>query len=76
MTALMMLVAALTGVYTVTVFIVGNPVEGWTTTMLFIAVAFFGLFGILTVVVKYLQMLIELVFKRKKYVFESVEKVC
>ena len=40
-----------------------------------ITLAFFGLFGILTVVVKYLQILVDLVFRRKKYIFESIEKL-
>lgn len=31
--------------------------------------------GILTVVVKYLQILVDLVFRRKKYIFESIEKL-
>ena len=52
-----------------------HPVEGWTTTILFLSVAFFGLFGILTIIIKYLQLLMDLVFKRKHYSFESVEKL-
>ena len=48
---------------------------GWTTTVLFLSVVFFGLFGVLTVIVKYLQLIVELVFKRKRYTFESIEKV-
>ena len=37
--------------------------------------AFFGLFGILTIVIKYLQLIVELVFKRKHYSFEGIEKI-
>ena len=43
--------------------------------ILFLSMAFFGLFGILTIIVKYLQLLISLNFKRKQYCFESIEKL-
>lgn len=75
MTMLMMLAAAAMLVYSLVVYIAQAPVEGWTTTMLFLSFAFFGLFGILTIIVKYLQILVNLVFKRKRYSFESIEKL-
>jgi dolichol-phosphate mannosyltransferase len=52
-----------------------TPVAGWTTTIFFMSFAFFGLFGILTIIIKYLQILVDLVFRRKKYSFESIEKM-
>lgn len=52
-----------------------NPVAGWTSTILFLAVVFFFLFLILAVIIKYLQILVNLVFKRSKYNFESIEKL-
>lgn len=75
MTALMMLVSVLVLLYSIAVYITSSPVAGWTTTILFLSAAFFGLFGILTVIIKYLQLLIDLVFKRKHYSFESIEKL-
>jgi dolichol-phosphate mannosyltransferase len=75
MTALMMLITAGCVLYSVVVFLTANPVAGWTTTMLLLSIAFFGLFGILTIVIKYLQLLINLVFKRKYYSFEGIEKL-
>ena len=75
MTILMMAVSILMIVYTVVVFLIGKPTEGWTTTVLFFSVAFFGLFAILTIVIKYLQLILGLVFKRKQYNFESIEKL-
>ena len=62
-------------VYTLAVYFIGHPIEGWTTTVLFLSVAFLGLFGILTVIVKYLQIIVDMVFKRKHYNFESIEKL-
>ncbi len=75
MTSLMMLVSVFMILYTVIVFLIGNPIEGWTTTLLFLSVAFLGLFGILTIIVKYLQIIVDMVFKRKHYNFESIEKL-
>ena len=75
MTILMMAVSLFMVVYSVVIYLTSNPIEGWTTTILFLSVAFFGLFGILTVIIKYLQLIIDLVFKRKHYSFESIEKL-
>lgn len=75
MTVLMMLISVFMTVYSLIMYFILHPVEGWTTTILFLSVAFFGLFGILTIIVKYLQLLIDIVFKRKHYSFESIEKL-
>jgi len=75
MTVAMMLVAVFMIVYSIATYLFSNPVEGWTTTILFLSAAFFGLFGILTVIIRYLQILVDLVFKRKRYSFESIEKL-
>ncbi len=75
MTAIMMMVTVFMAVYALVIYILSKPVEGWTTTILFLSFAFFGLFGILTIIVKYLQILVNLVFKRKRYSFESIEKL-
>ena len=75
MTAIMMFVAVFMALYTIIIYLLSNPVAGWTTTVLFMAFAFFGLFGILTIIIKYLQILVSLIFRRKKYSFESIEKL-
>lgn len=75
MTTIMMLVSVFMSVYSIVIFVTQNPVTGWTTTILFLSVAFFGLFGIMTIIIKYLQLLVNLVFKRKYYRFEGVEKL-
>ncbi len=71
----MMALTLIVTVYTVVVYLSGSPVEGWTTTMLFLGFGFFGMFAILTMVLKYLSILVDLTFKRQKYVFESIEKI-
>lgn len=62
-------------IYTMLAYIVSQPVEGWTSTILFLSIAFFGLFGILTIIIKYLEILINLIFRRKHYSFESIQKL-
>lgn len=74
MTLIMMAVAVLVAGYSAVVYLFSTPVAGWTTTIFFMSFAFFGLFGILTIIIKYLQILVDLIFKRKKYSFESIEK--
>ncbi len=71
----MALVLLLAGIYTVAVFLSANPVAGWTTTMLVISMGFFGLFVLFAFVLKYLSMILNLVFTRKHYVVESIRKI-
>ncbi len=61
--------------YTLVVFFTGHPVAGWTTTMFVITVGFAGLFAVLTIVIKYLSLLLDLTFKQQKYLVESIEKI-
>ena len=75
MTALMMLMSIFMVIYSIVIYATATPVAGWTTTILFLSVAFLGLFGILTVIIRYLQLLVNLVFKRKHYSFEGIEKL-
>lgn len=75
MTVLMMVMSLFMIIYSIIIYATSNPVAGWTTTILFLSVTFFGLFGILTVIIKYLQLLVDLVFKRKHYSFEGIEKL-
>lgn len=50
MTMFMMLMTVFMIIYSVVVYLTSNPVAGWTTTILFLSVTFFGLFGILTII--------------------------
>ena len=75
MTVIMMLISIFMILYSITIYFTLKPIVGWTTTILFLSVAFFGLFGILTFVIKYLHLLLDLVFKKEPYNFESVEKI-
>ncbi|WP_017413598.1 glycosyltransferase [Clostridium tunisiense] len=75
MTLVMMFIAILVGFYTVFIFLKGDPVAGWTTTMLFLDFGFIGIFAVLAIIIKYLSILINLTFKMQKYTIESIEKI-
>lgn len=75
MAAVMMIVLLATAIYTVIIFLSKTPIAGWTTTMLLLSFAFFGVFSILTIMIKYLSILIDLIFKKQNYLIESIEKI-
>ncbi len=52
-----------------------KPIEGWTTIMLLISGGFSGLFVLTTIIIKYLSLILELVFKKKSYIQENIEKI-
>lgn len=71
----MMLVTIGMGVYAIVLNLFRTPVEGWTTTVVFMSMGFTGLFVILSMVIKYLQTIVNLNFKKKEYLFESITKL-
>ncbi|MDP4118454.1 MAG: glycosyltransferase [Bacillota bacterium] len=75
MSVLMMLSTILVGVYTMVIFLSGTPQAGWTTTMFFLSFCFFGVFVVLSIMLKYLSLIVNLIFKKSKYIFESIEKI-
>lgn len=75
MSLIMLVFAAVVGIYTVIVFATGHPVEGWTPIMIFLAIGFFVLFAILTFVIKYLSLILNLNFRRQRYVVQDVQKL-
>lgn len=52
-----------------------RPVEGWLSTMGFLALGFFGVFVLLTIILKYLSVLLNLIFKQQRYLVADIEKV-
>ena len=64
------------GVYVVCVYFSANkPVEGWAPMMGFMAAAFSGVFILFTVLLKYMTVLLEVTFSRKRYLISSIEKI-
>ena len=74
--ALFMLGLAVTsGIYTLAVYFAAKPVAGWTTTMAIVSTGFSGVFLLFAVVIKYLTLLVDLVFHNQKYLVASVDKI-
>ena len=49
--------------------------EGWSSIICFMSLGFFGIFILLTIVLKYLSVLLNLIFKQQKYLVSDIEKV-
>ncbi len=75
MSVFMMIATLIVFMYTISVFIQNTPIAGWTTTMLFLSIGFFGIFVMFAIVLKYLSIIMNLIFKKSKYVIESIEKI-
>jgi len=75
MAVFMMIVTIGVALYALVYYFYETPVEGWTTTILFLSFAFFGLFAIMSMVIKYLSTIVNLIFTKKEYIFESIEKL-
>lgn len=71
----MLVVSMAVGLYAVIYRMLRNPVEGWTTTIFFMSFGFSGLFIILAMIIRYMQTLVRLNFRKKDYLFESIEKL-
>lgn len=73
---LMAVLMVCAGIYVIVVYLgVNKPVEGWTAIMLLMSAGFFATFLLLTIAIKYLDVLLRLVFKRQKYLVASIEKL-
>jgi dolichol-phosphate mannosyltransferase len=66
----------LTGLYVVIVYFSTNkPVEGWAPVMGFLAASFTGVFILLTIILKYMAVLLAVSFEKKRYLISSIEKI-
>lgn len=72
---LMMIASLLTAIYTLVFFFIERSIEGFTTMMLFLTGSFFGVFLFFSLIIKYLSILVNLVFLKEKYLVQSIEKV-
>ena len=52
-----------------------RPVEGWMSTIGLISFGFFGLFLLLTLILKYLAVILNLVFRKQRYIVSGIEKL-
>ncbi len=49
--------------------------SGWVSIMGFLSIGFTGLFGLITIVIKYLSVLVNLSFSRQQYLIRDIEKI-
>lgn len=61
--------------YAMFVYLTSRPVEGWTPTILFISFVSFGIFASMTIIIKYLQLLVNLIFRQNEYSVLRIEKL-
>ena len=71
----MLAVALIAGIYTLVIYLSMKPVAGWTTTMVLSSAGFSGTFLLFAIVIKYLSLLVDLIFHNQKYLVASVDKV-
>lgn len=75
LTIFMSVFSMLVLIYTITVYSMGQTIAGWTPIMLFMSFSFLGLFIVITIIIKYMDLLINLNFKKRDYIIESMEKI-
>jgi len=63
------------GYIIVSIFSETKPVEGWASTMLLMSIGFGMLFVVQTLIFKYLSVILNMMFKKQRYVIEGVEKL-
>lgn len=64
------------GIYIIKDFVGGySGVEGWLSTMGFLSLGFFGVFALLTIILKYLSVMLNLIFRQQRYLVADIEKV-
>jgi len=72
---IMMFITLFVSVYTIYIFFSSDPVRGWTTTMLLLSFGFFMIFAIFTIIIKYLSIIVRMIFKNSRYFVESIDKL-
>lgn len=76
MSAVMVLFSLIIGIYTFLTWLINdNVISGWTTIMMFLSLVFSVLFILLTIIIKYLSLILFVNTSKQDYVFESVDKI-
>ncbi len=75
LTGIIALCTILATVYTIYTYLTGRPVKGWATTMLYLSFGFFSIISILAILIKYTSLILNIVFRKQKYIIESIEKL-
>ena len=75
LTMTMVCVALAELLYTIVIWMVGKPIQGWTTTMFVLSFGLVGNFAILAIAMKYLSLVLKLSIKKQSYQIEDIEKL-
>ena len=71
----MMFATVFMAIYAIATFVTRRAIEGFTTTMLVMTGSFFAVFVLFAIVIKYLSVLVQMIFKKQEYRIESIEKI-
>ena len=52
-----------------------NIASGWPSLMSFMSIGFFGVFALLTIILKYLSVMLNLIFRQQRYMVADIEKI-
>lgn len=64
------------GIYTAIVYFSYNkPVEGWAPLMGLLSLGLFGVFMVLTMIIKYLNIILNIIFTKQKYLISGIDKI-
>lgn len=75
LSSLMFLVTFAEMIYTIVIWLLGIPISGWTTTMFAITFGFTCVFVLQTIILKYLTLILDIVFQKQQYLIEGTEKL-
>lgn len=70
------LIAVVTGIYSLIIYLSDNkPVEGWTTTFLFLSFSFTMIFAIFSIIIRYLSIIQKELYNKPNFRVKSVSKL-
>ena len=69
-------IAIITGIYALIIYLSNNkPVEGWTTTFLFLSFSFTMIFAIFSIIIRYLSVIQKELYNKPNFRVKSVSKL-
>lgn len=70
------IIAIVTGIYALIIYLSNNkPVEGWTTTFLFLSFSFTMIFAIFSIIIRYLSVIQKELYNKPNFRVKSVSKL-
>ncbi|MBW5396604.1 hypothetical protein [Brachyspira pilosicoli] len=70
------IIAIVTGIYALVIYLSNNkPVEGWTTTFLFLSFSFTMIFAIFSIIIRYLSIIQKELYNKPNFRVKSVSKL-